>query len=323
MSPRRWTSDHLVATVEALCAVVVIGYCVSIALTPGTSPVFPLLLAAVVGGGLLTMAVISRRKGSRTPPPPPTPVPPPMSGPTPGPGPSAASGPDPMPSGSGTRVQAGESAEVRRIVDALVRAGVLTVALELPDAALPGHDITPADVLSAFDEQLGLREPPGSLPLTEFGPLAFHDSHTEQLGATLREQVADLIRLGGLTDVAVEVELEFDSSTPAVPTTLVITDGRSTDGPRTVAYVGATKYLSTVVHSELARLLRRRATGTRLAWTWNDQGVWITALTGVGVDELNADLGSAAGARFTWVDEEEPIAAGERDGRRRVHDEPS
>ncbi|SDH58878.1 hypothetical protein [Pseudonocardia oroxyli] len=73
----------------------------------------------------------------------------------------------------------------------------------------------------------------------------------------------------------------------------------------------------------VARLLRRRATGTRLARTWNDQGGWITALTGVGVDELNADLGSAAGGWFTWVDEEEPIAAGERDGRRRLHDEPS
>jgi len=296
--------------VEALGGAVVVVYCVSIALTPGTSPAFPLLLGAMVGGGLVAMAVRSWRTASRTPAAPPTGDSPRARRSTPRPDLSARSGLDPMPSDGAVR--AAESAEVPRIVDALVRAGVLTEALDLPDAELPGHDVTPADVLSAFNEQLGLRELPGAVTVTQLGPLAFHDSHAEQFVATVREQVADLIRLGGLSGVTVEVDLEPDSSSPAVPTTLTITDDGRADGMRTVTYVGAAKYLSTVVHVELARLVHGRATGTRLAWTWNDQGVWITALNGVGVDELNAEVGAAAW--FTWVDEEEPIAAGEMYG---------
>jgi len=58
--------------VEALGGAVVVVYCVSIALTPGTSPAFPLLLGAMVGGGLVAMAVRSWRTASRTPAAPPT-----------------------------------------------------------------------------------------------------------------------------------------------------------------------------------------------------------------------------------------------------------
>lgn len=203
-----------------------------------------------------------------------------------------------------------EQDEVRRIVDVLRGAGVLTAVP--PEGELPdGDDVLAADVLSAAYEQLCVRAPLHVDPVAELGPVAFHDSHVEQLTDSLAHQVADLVRLGGLDDVTVDVELDDRSPTAVVPTTLRITDGT---GVRTATYAGAAKYLSTVVHVELARLLHRRSTGTRLAWTWNDQGVWLTALTGVTVDELNTALGPAAGDGFTWVDQEEPIAAGEMYG---------
>jgi hypothetical protein len=77
-----------------------------------------------------------------------------------------------------------------------------------------------------------------------------------------------------------------------------------------LAYDGAGKYLSTVVHVALARILRERRTGRRLAWLWSDQGVWLTALSAGGVEKLNTALGPAAGEGWTWVDEQEPVAAG-------------
>jgi hypothetical protein len=71
-----------------------------------------------------------------------------------------------------------------------------------------------------------------------------------------------------------------------------------------LAYDGAGKYLSTVVHVALARILRERRTGRRLAWLWR-------ALPAGGVGKLNTALGPAAGEGWEWVDEQEPVAAGE------------
>jgi CHASE2 domain-containing sensor protein len=67
---------------------------------------------------------------------------------------------------------------------------------------------------------------------------------------------------------------------------------------------------STVVHVALSQLLRERRTGRRLAWLWNDQGVWLSGLSDGAVGRLNAALKSAAGEGWEWVDERDPVAAG-------------
>ena len=140
--------------------------------------------------------------------------------------------------------------------------------------------------------------------------MAFHDSHVEQFSDDLREHVDDLVRLagGGLDDVAVAVELTDRPTSARVPTTIRFTIGGE---DQVITYDGAWKYLSTVVHVTLARILRERATGRRLAWLWSDQGVWLCGLPDGAVEQLNTALGSAADEGWEWVDEQEPVAAGE------------
>jgi hypothetical protein len=100
-----------------------------------------------------------------------------------------------------------------------------------------------------------------------------------------------------------------------VATRIRLADGGA---ERVLDYAGAAKYLSTVLHVSLARVLHERGTGRRLAWLWSDQGVWLSGLRDGGVDELNAALGRAAGEGWEWVDEQPPIAAGDPDWRTAV-----
>jgi hypothetical protein len=95
-----------------------------------------------------------------------------------------------------------------------------------------------------------------------------------------------------------------------VPTRVRLTvDGAE----RVLDYAGAAKYLSTVLHVSLARVLRERATGLRLAWLWSDQGVWLSGLRDGEVGRLDAALGPAADEGWAWVDEQAPVAAGDPD----------
>jgi hypothetical protein len=141
--------------------------------------------------------------------------------------------------------------------------------------------------------------------------LAFHDSHVEQDPDGLREQAADLVRLAGdgLTDVPVTIEIDPVGSNPTMPEHSVPT--RIRVGERVLDYAGDVKYLSTVLHVELATVLRRRGTGRRLAWLWSDQGVWLTGVADGEVERLNAALGPAADEGWEWVDEQPPTAAGD------------
>jgi hypothetical protein len=143
------------------------------------------------------------------------------------------------------------------------------------------------------------------------GNLAFHDSHVEQGVDLLREQAADLVRLagGGLADVPVAIEFAPESSSRAMSTRGVPT--RIRVGERVLDYSGDVKYLSTVLHVELAAVLRRRRTGRRLAWLWSDQGVWLTGVRDDEVERLNTALGPAAEEGWEWVDQQPPMAAGD------------
>jgi hypothetical protein len=122
----------------------------------------------------------------------------------------------------------------------------------------------------------------------------------------LREQAADLVRLagGGLADVPVTIEIDPTGGTRAVPTRIRV-------GERVLDYAGDVKYLSTVLHVELARVLRDRGTGRRLAWLWSDQGAWLAGVADGEVERLNTALGPAAEEGWEWVDEQPPTAAGD------------
>jgi hypothetical protein len=102
----------------------------------------------------------------------------------------------------------------------------------------------------------------------------------------------------------VRVAVEQGAANPADVRLRITSDGAE----RVLDYRGIAKYLSTVLHVELARILRGRATGSRLAWLWSDQGVWVACLPDDTADGLNAELGPAAGEGWEWVDEQEPVA---------------
>lgn len=316
--PRRWTLEHYVALLNlAIALAVLVGAVVlgASAPTPGDAAV-PLLLGLCAVAVLVRWGVRSWRDAERKAAPPPGPQP---SGPPPsGPSPSGPSPSGPPPSGPPPRYEPpplspdGER-ELARVVRVLGDAGVFAPRVPEPQdlrgpVADQGEPVTAYAVLSALHEAHYYVEGFDAAAYSE--RLAFHDHHVEQLAEFVREQVDDLVRLagGGLDGVGAEVELVERTDTARVPTTLRLHLGDRTE---VLEYVGAAKYLSTVPHVALARILRERATGLRLAWVWSDQGPWVTALPDGGVERLNAALGPAADDGFEWVDEQEPIASGE------------
>ena len=312
--PRRWTFDHLVALLELGCAVFVVVWMVDLGLdaeaagTEGRTLLdraFPFLLGLVAGAVLVRWAVRSWRAGNRAaaerPAPPPSeyplqPLPPERDAP-----PDFTYVPPQPLSPEGKR-------ELARVVAVLTDAGVFSHAPDPAQLHWPvvdhGEPFSADVVVAALDEASFYE--PGFDPSGYSANLAFHDSHTEQFADVLREQIDDLVRLadGGLDGVTATVELTERADTARVPTRIRL-------GDEVLAYDGAIKYLSTVVHVALARTLHERRTGRRLAWLWSDQGVWLAGLPDGTVERLNAALGPAAGEGWEWVDEQEPTAAGE------------
>lgn len=307
MTPRRWTSGHVAALVELFAGLVAAAWFIGLGIQAEAAPATgrsgldrstPFLLGAAVAVGLGAVAWRSWRAAERTvresaPAPSPAAVPVPVAPP-----PAALSA-------EGRR-------ELARIVDVLAGAGVL--APEAPDPAQLseavadyGEPVTAVSVLGAIAEADHYH--PG-FPASDYSAnLAFHASHTEQLPDVLQDQVHDLVRLAGdgLADVTAVVKVG-SSETGRVPTTLRLAVGGQ---DRVLAYAGAHKYLSTVLHAALAQVLRERRTGHRLAWLWSDQGVWLFGLADGTVESLNRELAGPPTEAWAWVDEQPPHAAGE------------
>ncbi|GAA4917895.1 hypothetical protein GCM10023204_25320 [Actinomycetospora succinea] len=192
-------------------------------------------------------------------------------------------------------------AETERVLRVLGEAGVLSavpdvdaIAEAVADA---GEPPTAGSVLGAIGEA-GFWHP-GFDAEPHLANLAFHDGHVEQFVDTLREQVDDLARLVG---DALAVRLEHVEITDDGRHHLRLRLG---DDVADLDYAGHVKYLSTVLHVAVARAAY--AAGTRLAWLWVDQGVYL-AVPATGLAELNAVAPDHE--RWSWVDEDEPMAAG-------------
>ena len=203
--------------------------------------------------------------------------------------------------------------ELARVVAVLGAAGVYAPRVpESADLRGPvadgGEPITAYDVLSALHEAAYYA--PGFDAGAYSANLAFHNDQVEQFADDVRGHVDDLVRLAGdaLAGVTATVEVVDRPGVRALPTTVRLT---GPDLDRTLRYDGAGKYLSTVVHVAVARILRERGPGRRFAALWSDGGIWITVLPDGAVEELNAALGPAAGEGWEWVDAQEPHAAGE------------
>ena len=201
MRPRRWTAAHLVALVELVCgvgaAVYLIGVGIKAAGTGGRSAVdvlFPFVVAAVVGVGLVVAAVRRWRAAER-----PAEQQPPAPQHEP-----AGSAPRPALSPEGRK-------ELDRVVTVLAEAGVF--APRAPDPAQlseavadAGEPVLAGSVLMAVEEA-AFRHP-GFQASQYAANLAFHDSHVEQFADVLQAQVDDVVRLAGAGLAGVSVGIE-------------------------------------------------------------------------------------------------------------------
>ena len=209
---------------------------------------------------------------------------------------------------------------VDEIVAALDRAGAWAPrtpdpALLYPPVADRGTPVTVEDVLQSLGEVPYYFPDTDPTDFTE--RLAGHANQVEQWSDYLVEQVADLARLAGGT-VAVEVRdvhQEFVDRPPHALCTRL--DLRVGGEPLVLDYLGAVKYLSTVLHVHLARALIRAGAPYRIAWLQGDH-ILLAGLHDMDLDSFNADLGLPPGdlrgwGGWTWVDECEPVALGEED----------
>lgn len=204
---------------------------------------------------------------------------------------------------------------VRRVVKLMGDEGVF--AAEVPDPAMLFEGVadwdgpvTQAAVLGALAEANYWH--PGFDPEPCMTNVVLHDSHAEQYEDTLAAQIADLARLAGgaldVRDVVIDLTL-LNGPGPHPPCTI----GMTVNGePVTLRYAPAGKYLSSHIHVALARALKARDCGKRLAWLWCDQGAWIACLSDGAVERLNTGPGfdKAGFGGWEWIDASDPIAAG-------------
>ncbi len=315
--------DDVLAVLWGVCGLGIAGYFVRLGLQNrdmGASGLPLLVLAGVVLVGFTTVAVRHRRRareeraarhsgpvgGWRVGPRPPRRpdrrrAPAPVAGPPPDPPELSASG----------------RAALAHVVGVANRAGLFAPRAPRPvdlveAVAVAGEPVTLEVVLAAIGEAASWH--PGFRARDHLAALAFHDAHGEQLPGTLAAQVADLDRVAGdALDVRLR-EVDLTDEGRAARTRLRLALG---DEERTLDYRGDPWQLSTVVHVEVARALRAAAPeGPWLAWTWSDRGVWLAALRPAVLEPLNRELGRALEGPWRWVDEEEPVAAGDMRGTR-------
>ena len=203
--------------------------------------------------------------------------------------------------------------EVRRIVRVMAEHGLFVP--EVPDAALlfagvaeQDFSVKPDSVIYALAEVDYYH--PGTDAERWMANLVLHSSKGEQDEAV---HITDLARLtANLLDVR-DISVRRGATSGhgrAVPIDIAMTvNGEAV----ALSYMGDAKYLSTHIHHALATRLRDGASGKRLAWLWDEQGAWISLVDDGAVEALNAalKLGDRSRCAWAWMDEGEPMAAGQ------------
>lgn len=169
--------------------------------------------------------------------------------------------------------------DVRRIVDALTRAGLL--APEVPDAALAFPHV--ADSMANGADEIALEDVLHALsdPREWFGgavdparwsaSFVVHETQVEQEPEYLVQQVRDLARISHGALVVDQVDVVEGPAGPdrAIPITMrLLLNGQ----PQEWHWLGQAKYLSTVLHGHMARALAQADTGRGFAFFYLDQG---------------------------------------------------
>ena len=211
------------------------------------------------------------------------------------------------------QLSARKQAEVRRIVRVMAEHGLF--APEAPDPALlyagvaeRDFPVKPDSILEALCEVDYYH--PGTDPEHWMANLVMHDSKGEQ---DVSGQIADIARLaGGALDVRDAVVRH--GAVPGHRRAVQVDVTMTVNGEAVVlSWLGDVKYLSTHIHHALATRLRNGGSGKRLAWLWDDQGAWMSMVDDGAVESINAalKLGDRARCAWGWMDEGEPMAAGQ------------
>ncbi len=184
-------------------------------------------------------------------------------------------------------------AEVRRMVDALARAGLF--APQVPDAALAFPHV--ADSTENGAEEIALEDVLLALsdPREWFGDaldpahwterFVVHETQVEQEPEYLVQQVRDMARIsqGALVVEQVEVIEGNIGGDRSVPVTMrLVLNGEQQEWH----WQGHVKYLSTVLHGHMARALERADTGRPFAFFYLDQGFIFACLEEGALDLL-------------------------------------
>lgn len=215
--------------------------------------------------------------------------------------------------GAAPELSPARQAQVRKAVRILTEAGIFQSgpdpALLNASAAECDEPIKPTTIFAALIEADYYH--PGFVPSSCMANLVLHETQVEQPEDYLVEQIADLARLsrGALSIADVSVEQSWRADKVTVDTLVTMTVNGE---PVTLAYPGDDKYLSTVIHHDLATRLRALSNCRRFAWLWDDGGPWISCLAEGAVEQLNDafKLGPKSLYQWTWIDAESPHAAG-------------
>lgn len=210
-------------------------------------------------------------------------------------------------------LSAAKQARVRRAVDMMAEAGVF--APETPDPMIfyagiaeSGAPVRPDAIFEALTEADYYH--PGFDRASCMANLVLHETQVEQTATMLAAQIADLARLSnGALEIA---DVVIDLAKPVGRTIDTRIDMMVNGTAVTLTYPGDVKYLSTMIHHDLAARFATLGTGQRFAWLWVDAGPWISCLTDGAVERLNEAfrLSAKSSCQWAWIDEEPGNGAG-------------
>ena len=127
-----------------------------------------------------------------------------------------------------------------------------------------------------------------------------HSANVEQERSVIEQQVLDLVELSKGELIVEQLEVEFGDD--ALVTVACVLNGEEFE----VSYLGANKWMSTVVLQQLAARYERLNLKTRFAAIAADDEIYLACLDRAAVKTLNRALAPKGGqyATWMWIDEE-------------------